>query len=293
MTTMREPDEILAAWLDAGPRDLPGQTRRAILTALPTTPQARRGRLAPAKLFWRSGTARLAVVAIAAVIAAGGLLSLLGPSRQAPGASPTPSQTVGPAATAAVEASPNLLDTATWTPFTSTLNGFSARFPSDWTVTAATTAGDLASMSDAHRALSGPWAVFDEAVAPAGPRRISGVSTKLPSGMTADQWLAAYRQPIIDRSAGSCFPTRDKWQAVTVDGQTNGGLYHGCEWYAFPNEIPDNYTLNYIEVILFVDGRAYVFQLNLGRHVDNGEARQLLDAFLTTVRFDPANAQNP
>ena len=31
MTTPRDPDEILAAWLDEGPTRLPDQTRRAIV----------------------------------------------------------------------------------------------------------------------------------------------------------------------------------------------------------------------------------------------------------------------
>ena len=39
MTTPRDPDAILAAWLDEGPTRLPTPTRRAIIIALPTTSQ--------------------------------------------------------------------------------------------------------------------------------------------------------------------------------------------------------------------------------------------------------------
>ena len=52
MTIHRDPDEILAAWLDEGPSRLPEQTRRAISVALPTTSQRRRGWSVP----WRSST---------------------------------------------------------------------------------------------------------------------------------------------------------------------------------------------------------------------------------------------
>ena len=43
MSAQRDPDVVLAAWLDDGPADLPSSTRRAISTAVRTTPQARTG----------------------------------------------------------------------------------------------------------------------------------------------------------------------------------------------------------------------------------------------------------
>ena len=49
MNANHDPESVLTTWLDEGPMDLPDATRRAILTSLPTTPQARRGLLAP----WR------------------------------------------------------------------------------------------------------------------------------------------------------------------------------------------------------------------------------------------------
>lgn len=101
MNVTRDPELILAAWLDAGPTDLPDATRRAILTSLPTTSQARRGPFAP----WRFSTmnihARLAAAAVVAVVALGGALYLVGP-RLGVGPSLTPSPT--PNATAPVPA---------------------------------------------------------------------------------------------------------------------------------------------------------------------------------------------
>ena len=49
MTRHDDPDDILGAWFDEGPRDLPSTTRRAIITSLSTNRQSRRGLFAP----WR------------------------------------------------------------------------------------------------------------------------------------------------------------------------------------------------------------------------------------------------
>lgn len=101
MNLKRDPEAILAAWLDAGPTDLPDATRRAILTSLPTTPQARRGPFAPWRFSQMNTYSRFAVAAIVAVIAIGGALYLVGP-RLGVGPSPTPSAT--PTATGQVSA---------------------------------------------------------------------------------------------------------------------------------------------------------------------------------------------
>ena len=90
MNRMRDPETILAAWLDEGPTDLPGATRRAIVTSLPTTPQARRGLLAP----WRFQTMTRSLVLIgvigAIVVLAIGGFAVLGGGHQ-PTNNPVPS----------------------------------------------------------------------------------------------------------------------------------------------------------------------------------------------------------
>src|SRR6187402_3082770 len=67
MSAPRDPDVILAEWLDDGPVDLPSTTRRAISTAVRTTPQARTG-FGP--LAWRPTMSKFLVLAGAAAAVA-------------------------------------------------------------------------------------------------------------------------------------------------------------------------------------------------------------------------------
>ena len=91
MNTKRDPESILMAWLDEGPTDLPDVTRRAILTALPTTSQARRGRLAPWRFLFMNTPYRLAAAALVAVVAViGGTILLSSKAPDGVGASQTP-----------------------------------------------------------------------------------------------------------------------------------------------------------------------------------------------------------
>ena len=67
MTIRRDPDAILAAWLEEGPNQLPDTTRRAIAVSTRTTHQSR----LPVWLPWRypsmNGMTRFALAAAAVV----------------------------------------------------------------------------------------------------------------------------------------------------------------------------------------------------------------------------------
>ena len=127
----RDPDSVVAAWLDEGPTYLPDVTRRAILTALPTTPQSRRGLLAP----WRSTHmytfARWAAVLIVAAAAIGALALLNGP-RNVGGPSPSSA----PSSTPRITAAPTPLV------FSSARYLYSITLPTGWVATPATATWD-------------------------------------------------------------------------------------------------------------------------------------------------------
>ena len=131
MTIHRDPDEILAAWLDEGPSRLPEQTRRAISVALPTTSQRRRGWSAPWRPSTMSTTLKYAIGGVAIVAIAFGGWFFLAPAPGGVGAvpSPTPSSTVSPAAP-----TPSAAGTAS--AYDSTLFGipFSLTLPAGWSV---------------------------------------------------------------------------------------------------------------------------------------------------------------
>ncbi len=135
MSTPRDPDEILAAWLDMGPTALPDQTRRAILVALPTTTRRRSNhdrpwRHEPMNLFAKVALGAVAIV----VIAAGGLFFFnpgaspgdVGGPTTAPSTAPSTAPTPSPSAAAGpVEA------VATATGDACTLTGLGDPLPAD------------------------------------------------------------------------------------------------------------------------------------------------------------------
>ena len=110
----RDPDSVLAAWLDEGPTDLPDATRRAIITALPTTPQARRGLLAPWRFPHMNMFARGASLLIVGVVAIAGLAFLVGSRGGVGGPSPSPTAS----SPSSSEVDPCLVGTWTTTPLT-------------------------------------------------------------------------------------------------------------------------------------------------------------------------------
>jgi hypothetical protein len=101
MTANDRFDTTLGAWLDEGPMDLPDVTRRAILTSLPVTQQARRGLFAPGRFFPMPTFYRAVALAAILVVAAGGAALLIGRMGQSNVAAPvaTPRTSPTPAVT--------------------------------------------------------------------------------------------------------------------------------------------------------------------------------------------------
>jgi hypothetical protein len=134
-TSPRDPDAILAAWLEEGPNQLPDGTRRAIAVGLRSTRQTRRAPRVP----WRPNVmypfARLGVAAAAIVIVAGGAFYLLSPGNQeiaGPSPAATPSPTTPPSATPAVPASPGPSQALTWETFRARHSPYRIEVPAEW-----------------------------------------------------------------------------------------------------------------------------------------------------------------
>ena len=129
-TLPRDPDAILAAWLEEGPNQLPDATRRAIAVGLRSTRQTRRARLPNVMPPF----ARISVAAAVIVIVTGGAFYLLSPSDKGvlgpqPTASQSPSAapTVAPSATPGASASPGA-----WKSFTSLRFHYRLEVPAGW-----------------------------------------------------------------------------------------------------------------------------------------------------------------
>lgn len=106
MTAQRDLEAVLSTWLDEGPTELPDATRRAIVTSLPMTPQARRGPFAPWRMVPMNGLARVTTAAVVAAVAIGAAIYVSRPLGVG-GPSMTPMETASAApATRAATASP-------------------------------------------------------------------------------------------------------------------------------------------------------------------------------------------
>ena len=277
MSTNRDFDRITSGWLAEGPTELADRVLDAALDEVHLTNQRRR--MAPWRIDTMSMPIRLAAgIAVIAVLGVAGFALLnRGPAignspGPTPSASPIASPSEGAPATQTARPSPTPIDPTAWTPFTSGRHGYSARYPADWALTPATAPATLANLTGAVAA------VFDHFKSSGAPAdEFLGVSTKLPSGISEADWIAAYRKPVVDAYGASCFPPPDQWKPVTLDGH-KGGLYIGC---------------NYVEATTFVDGRAYIF--TLGRPLGfpaTAATEDLLRAFLSTVTVDPAAADD-
>jgi hypothetical protein len=136
MNVQRDPDAVLATWLEEGPNRLPEQTHRAISFTTRTTPQRRHAVRLPWRFTTMSTTFKLAVGAAVVIAVVLGGAFVLGPRARDQGVgggqTPSPSPTVSPSPSPSAAADP--LDIATWTTYTSKQYGFSIAHPADWTV---------------------------------------------------------------------------------------------------------------------------------------------------------------
>jgi len=239
MTQPRDPDAIIATWLDDGPIDLPADTRRAIVVGLRTQPRARR--MAILRGMPVNPLSRF-LAAAAIVLAVGGLsIFVLSNRGSGPGALPTPSPAVSiaPSPSAPPTASPSAdpLDTATWKTYVSSRYGFSIAHPAGWAEVPAD--HDWALPADAD------WlnTATESFKAPGGAVRVSAWSVSIHPAELLDRptltWIANAYCPL---NTTPCDRLSSRTVAVTMDG-------HPGSLVQFANDT---------QAFFLVDGRMYV-----------------------------------
>ena len=268
MTQPRDPDAIIATWLDEGPNDLPADTRRAIMVGLRTQPRTR-------QMAILRGLPMLPVnrvVAAAVLLVVGGWSVFVLSNRPAgtgvapaPSSSAAPSPSPSPSDSASPEASIPVMTQA----FTSATFGYSIRYPPDWIATA--------------RSKNGPRPgdeadTFDPV---GGGGAFRALSVVMPDGVVVDDWIS---QNLTYSDKADCARPRNTLEVVTIDGHA-GRLRGFC----------GSPTATEIEATVVIDNRVYLFTLfrfeEGGATASEEEVRAWFDAFAATITLNPQDAE--
>src|SRR5262245_29732738 len=139
MSAPRDPDLIIANWVEDGPHRLPESTRRSIEVSTRTLRQSRRPMWMPWRFPDMNGNTRLAPGAVAVLAGAVGGLVLIRPSAGDPGSgvgssTASPTQSPSPTAPSAPAPTESLVDTSDWVEYVSDQYGFTIGHPGDWRV---------------------------------------------------------------------------------------------------------------------------------------------------------------
>ena len=249
MTVKRDPDAILAAWLEEGPQVLPEVTRRSIAVSMRTTRQSR----PPSRRPWRvpnvNGMTRFALAAAAVVAVVFGGLYVLRPA--------TGSGGVGGSGSPAPAAS---IPTMT-KPFTSSEFGYSIRYPADWHIR-----DDLGPPSGSDLFVgSGDFAAF------------RALSVVVPDGLVIDDYIVS---TLTNSNVSACIRRPDTLEAVTIDGH-EGRLRGFCGEPPPATEVEATVVIGR-RVYLFT-----LFWFAETPAPTESEARAWFDAFTATITLDP------
>ena len=262
-------ETAVRSWLDAGSDATPPAAVDAVLLAVKTTPQERDLRI-PRRFDRMPAYLRLIAAAAVLAVVGFGALAYTGGINPRPTESP-PSPTSSPVA-------PTVSFTAA---FTSPTFGYDARTPAGWHTAAGTLQGSAADLAlGGHDGPNPYWDQFSPAGQPVGVGGLLATSTRVPDAMTEDDWITAYQAPQVEEMGRACIPERASWEDATIGGQP-GGIYVGCQ---------------FAEAMVFLEGRVYVFYyVNMGapQSIIETTGRELLEAFLGTVRLDPGRVAPP
>jgi hypothetical protein len=275
MTANRDPETTLAAWLDEGPTDLPDATRRAIITALPTTQQARRGLLGPWRFIHLNTVARAAAVLVVAVVGIGVLALEVGQSGNHVGG---PSPTAIPSPTPFGLPLPTLDAT-----FVSPEYGYQIGFPAAWSVSPGTPPWDVGTGVMPDNPTS------DKILSPLGPQRMrfSGASLLLPSGTTMDAFRANAVPLASPFNPTPCSPIAPLSGPVLLNVQTSSG--------ASPQQVQAVVSINGCGALAELGGHVYDVEVIAGGRgyeftLDGQITAPDALAWLATITLEPASA---
>jgi len=271
MSQPRDPDTIIATWLDDGPVDLPAETRRAIAVGLRTQPRA--GRMAILGGSSMSPINRLAAAA-AIVIAVGGLSVFVLANRGGGGAGATPppsASTAASAATPSVSPSPSpsiapspSISTVGWVTFSSNRYRYDIKIPALWTANAKQSTRQWSLAVDQYDWLTSAADSF-------GPDpHVTVFGADVPAGTSNDAWIASYYGPDAKGAPDPC-------QHVPVDLATKQVDEHPV---AFWNELGAG-DCEGTDGFVFIGNRVYVF------FIGRAGQEQLFEALMSTVTFRP------
>ena len=234
-------DQMARQWLELGPTLAPEEPVQAALLEVQGTPQARSFRLR-LRLPRLTVSGRLAIGTAVVVIAVVGFSRLpLDTGVGGSGASPVPTPSPSPSAmpTSAPTSSPAPIDTTAWLTFNSDRFGFSMRHPTDWVVAAASRPWDLKIARDFLNG-SGAW---DNLSAPSGNPKLGAFSMLMPADMTQDEFITSFSTVYVT----GCFPDREQWTAIAIDGNPAWLMSSTCGAYA--------------DALTFAGGRVYGFTM--------------------------------
>jgi hypothetical protein len=271
MSGRTEIERFLDGFLAEGPETVADQALTRALDAVDRTSQ-RRGPFASWRLPAMNAYTRLAAAAVVAVVVAGGALYLFGQrggvGTPRPTAVPTPVVTPSPPAASAVPAPTIPLDVTTWTPFTTSLYGYTIAYPTGWQRSPATEIWAGQSSYDMWASTANaPWA--DKTYfGPAGIT-MTGLATVIPAGTSEEAWIDAYLAPPVGETP-TCIELAKDMTAIVIDGK------------------PARLAVRCGNQVAFVsDGnRMFVFAES------NANELPLLNAYLSTIRL-PAPTASP
>ena len=269
MNGQRDPDAILAAWLEEGPNRLPEQTRRAISFSTRTTEQQRRSLWSPWRTPRMTIFARVAVAAIALIAVIGGSVYFMGTQQGVGGPQPTPSPSATSVPSSApVSPSPEAGATVPtdWTSYTSSRFAYTIDYPTDWVLTPAT----MDWPAPAFPAMVGGFE-HDTFGPPYFGSQLNVSSVPLEAGKGAADWLVG-----LDHEGSNNDCQWSTTRTVVVDGVDARRREGVCMS-----------TDQIIEIAVASDNRFYLLNLfgtPSGPFTDVNHAT--LDQFLASFRFD-------